>query len=117
MMNVLMEEIRLERPERFSGTYEISKGKLERAIEKALKKLERRLPEWTDTFPGTSSVDYRYEHVQNNNWECGMRTGTYWLAYELSGNLKFRKAAEKQLENPSPKPFIMNARALAKTIS
>lgn len=97
-MNVTEEELRPERWERFSRTYEIPKEKLERAIEMALKKLERSLSEWTDTFPGTCSVDYRYEHGANDNWECGMRTGTYWLAYELSGNPRFRQVAEKQLE-------------------
>ncbi|MBR3761620.1 MAG: glycoside hydrolase family 88 protein [Lachnospiraceae bacterium] len=94
---MIQRQIILEHPERFSGSYEISKQKIDMAIEKALNKLESNIPEWTDCFPGTSSVDYKYVPGTNNNWECGMRTGTYWLAYELSGNPKFREVAEKQL--------------------
>ena len=94
---MVKKEIILERPERFQGTYEISKGKLDRAIEKALDKLEQNIPNWTDRFADTNSVEYKYVPGSNNNWECGMQTGTYWLAYELSGNPKFREVAEKHL--------------------
>ena len=94
---MVKKEIVLERPERFAGTYEVPKEKLEKAIEKALDKLERNIPRWMDQFVKTESSDFKYVPGANNNWVCGMHTGTYWLAYELSGNSKFREVAEKHM--------------------
>lgn len=89
--------VTLEYPERFAQPYEISRAKLERAAAKALDRLERNLPKWENHFPLDYSVDFQYPKGINNHWECGMFTGLYWLAYELSGNEKFRTAAEKQM--------------------
>lgn len=94
----MREKIILNNPERFAKPYSISPEKLSKAIERALDKLERDIPRWTDYFAGGStSVDYKYRQGSNNNWVCGMQTGLYWLAYELSGNKKFRDAVEKHL--------------------
>ncbi len=60
---------------------------LNQAIEAAVNKLEARLPRFTESFTGTCSVNYRYTQNPNNNWVCGMNTGCYWLAYELTGCL------------------------------
>lgn len=94
---MVKKEIILEHPERFEGEYELSKEKIDKAIEKALDKLEKSIPNWTDSFARTNTVNYKYISGPNDNWECGMQTGTYWLAYELSGNPKFREVAEKHL--------------------
>lgn len=90
-------EIILENPERFLRTHEISKEKINSAIEKALDKLEKNIPKWTNNFASASSKNYKYLQGPNEHWECGMQTGIYWLAYELSGNHKFREVAEKHL--------------------
>ena len=87
----------LERPERFAGTYEIPKEKLTKAIEKATDKLESQLPMFGDQFGPCWSVDYKYPMKPNNNWVCGMFTGEFLLAYELTGNKKFKEVAEKQV--------------------
>lgn len=94
---MINKEIILEHPERFSETYVISKDKLERAAQNALDKLEKDIPNWTESFARTNSVDFKYVPGPNDNWECGMQTGIYWLAYEMSGNPKFREVVEKHL--------------------
>ena len=81
----------------FLKPHEVSKAKLDNAIQKALDKLEQGIPKWTDKFAGTSSVDYKYQQVPNKHWVCGMHTGLYWLAYELTGDKVFRDIAEKHL--------------------
>ena len=48
-------------------------------------------------FKNRIVYDFKYPQGANRNWECGMQTGLYWLAYELSGNERFREAAEKHL--------------------
>lgn len=89
--------IKLENPERFAKSHTISKSKIDIAVQVALEKLERSLPKWTDSFANSYTVDFKYPQITNCDWICGMQTGTYWLAYEMSGNRKFRDLAEKQL--------------------
>ena len=89
--------IALERAERFETPYEISKNKLMEAAQKALDKLERDIPKWENNFALDYSINFKYPQGINNHWECGMHTGLYWLAYEMSGNKKFRNVAEKHM--------------------
>lgn len=94
---MIKEKVALNNIEQFSKKYVIPKEKLTKAIEEASKKLEDRIERYGDTFPGTSSVNYKYTQGSNDNWVCGMLTGTYLLAYELTGNKRFREVAERQL--------------------
>lgn len=86
--------VELERGERFAKPCIISEEKVDKAIEEALAKLERNIPRWRDSFAKTHSVDFLYPQGLNNNWVCGMETGIYWLAYEMSGNPKFLEIAD-----------------------
>ncbi len=83
--------------ERFLKEYSIPREKLERALEVTVKKLEERIDKHGASFFKTQTEKYQYTESPNNNWVCGMLTGTYLLAYELTGNPKFREVAEKQL--------------------
>ena len=84
---MITQDVKLNNPERFSKEHKISNEKLKSAIEKALSKVEKNMTKFGDGFPGTCSKEFRYELGENKNWECGMYTGTYWLAYELSGKI------------------------------
>lgn len=94
---MITQDVVLNNPARFSKEHKISDEKLKSAIEKALAKVKKNMAKFGDKFPGTCSKDFRYELGENKNWECGMYTGTYWLAYELSGDAKFREMAESHL--------------------
>lgn len=95
---MLNRNITLTNPERFSAPYSIAPEKIDAAIEKALEKIERNIAAWDAGFVGTYTTGYRYPIGENNNWVCGMHTGLYLLAYELSGKKVFLDAAVKQLE-------------------
>ncbi len=84
-------------PERFKRPYSIPKEKLEAAAMAACNKLESLAKRNGLGFPATCSNDYKYISGPNNHWECGMYTGCYWLAYELTGNEFFRDIAEKMM--------------------
>lgn len=88
----------LNNPQRFAKPTKISKEKLNRAIEAACNRLSKLIPEFESSFPGTCSENYRYIPNVNRNWECGMFTGCFWLAYLLSGDVKFKNVALKHLE-------------------
>ncbi|CAM3643035.1 MULTISPECIES: glycoside hydrolase family 88 protein [Saccharibacillus] len=70
----------------------------ERAAGYALKQIDAGL----DTFgpcayPAPSSVGGVYPAIANFEWTSGFWTGMLWLAYELTGESKYRRAAESQL--------------------
>lgn len=77
-------------PERFKSIYKIDQKKLEDAAAKATEKLKAFSLEHGAAFTKTSSENYKYEESANNNWTCGMYTGCYLMAYQLTGDLWFR---------------------------
>ena len=94
---MVTKKITLDAPERFAKAHTIPKEKLEAAAKAACAKLKANAEKYGYGFPGTCSVDYKYVRAENKNWECGMYTGCFWLAYELTGDEFFRNVAEQML--------------------
>lgn len=53
-------KVELERKERFMTPYKIPEEKVERAIDEAIKKLEKNVSKYWSTFSKTSSVNFLY---------------------------------------------------------
>jgi unsaturated chondroitin disaccharide hydrolase len=94
---MVTEKIKLIEPQRWNKPHTIPREKLEAAAKAACDKLKAKTLKDGSGFPGTSSKEYKYSHLENNNWECGMYTGCFWLAYELTGDEFFEKVAEEHL--------------------
>ena len=92
--------IKLNNIERYAGGYDISQEKIQNAIKRATDKLysiAERLG--YDKFPtGESENPKLYSPGPNDNWICGMYTGSFLLAYELTGDKKFLDVATKHME-------------------
>ena len=84
-------------PERFKQAYTIDRAKLERAAADATEKLLLMYAESGGKFPNTSSTNYQYVYGENNNWTCGMYTGSYLMAYQLTGDQRFANIVEEQI--------------------
>ncbi|MCD7035518.1 glycoside hydrolase family 88 protein [Metabacillus sp. GX 13764] len=79
------------------------------AISAAVKKTEANLAKFTGLFPDDTTIGNVYHHREpqlpgqskggNFGWTTSFWTGILWLSYELSGEEKFRKAAEEQVES------------------
>lgn len=73
-------------------------------IRLALAQLDTMLPAFHGRFPGDTTLQGRYRLRQegphaagvNVGWTTGFWTGTLWLAYELSGEPRYREAAAQQ---------------------
>ena len=91
--------VKLNNEERFNFTYEIPKDKLDNAITKACKKLKSKIEYYGDMFPGTGTSNYKYTLSENNNWVSGLHTGTYLLAYKLTGDKCFLQVAKKHIKS------------------
>ncbi len=86
---VLAELAAIQVPERFKQIYTIDNSKLQLAAEVATAKLKAFAKDHGIGFIGTSSTNYKYTSSTNNNWTCGMYTGCYLMAYQLTGDKWF----------------------------
>nr|WP_318383613.1 glycoside hydrolase family 88 protein [uncultured Enterobacter sp.] len=72
---------------------------LSQAIGDVLSSIDAMLPRFTDTFPAASACDGRYPPVEKVDWTEGFWTGQLWLAWEVTGDDKYRAAAENLLDS------------------
>ncbi|MBB3061191.1 glycoside hydrolase family 88 protein [Microbulbifer rhizosphaerae] len=84
-----------------AGDRELIRG----AIDTALGRIDAGLEAFGDQYPEPSSVDSVYATIDNVEWTNGFWTGLLWLAYEASGEEKYRSAALKQVESFSARIF------------
>lgn len=87
----------LQDKERYLQAVSVDKEKVRAAMDRAVERLRRGLDKFTTGFPGTYSENFKYETSERFNWESGMMTGCWWLAYEYTGDEVFREAAEKHI--------------------
>lgn len=98
--SLLEEELdKIKVPERFKKAYTIDREKLEAAAAKATAKLKDFAMENGTGFIGTSSTDYLYPSSANNNWTCGMYTGSYLMAYQLTGDKFFANVVNEHVDS------------------
>ena len=72
---------------------------LDGAIGDVLIRLDAMLPRFTATFPSASATRGRYESVEKVDWTEGFWTGMLWLAWEVTGDDKYRAVAESLLDS------------------
>ncbi|RJT05459.1 glycoside hydrolase family 88 protein [Halococcus sp. IIIV-5B] len=86
-------------PNRYSEPSTTPQADLERALGTATDRVRGNLDEFYDTFPEASSEDLVYAPTDNmSGWTTSFWTGLCWLAYETTGEARYRRAAETQLE-------------------
>ena len=75
--------------------------KLEYALSEALKKIDYAMPQFTNgKFPSNNSTGNVYEAVSNTSgWTTGFWSGILWHAYELTGERKYRDAANSTVDS------------------
>ena len=86
-------------PGRFKKAYTIDRSKLEAAAAAATEKLLAIAEESGGKFPKTCSEDYQYVYGENNNWTSGMYTGSYLMAYQLTGDERFAEIVDDHIDS------------------
>ncbi len=85
-------------PEKFEKSFRVSKEKLQGALKEALKKIDGNLETFRTTFPSHNSENNVYFQLQNDDGWCqGFWSGILWLAYELTGEEKYKETALAQI--------------------
>lgn len=76
----------------------LTKADYESEIAFILSQIDRNIPDFTTKFPAPCSEGNVYEAIDNTEWTSAFWTGMLWLAYEVTGDQKYRTVAEQQLE-------------------
>ena len=87
----------LQRTDEIRARPPVSREKLDEIIAAVLARIDRNLDVFTDAFPTPSSQGGVYAAMDNTEWTNGFWTGMLWLAYEASGEGRYRQAAERQV--------------------
>jgi unsaturated chondroitin disaccharide hydrolase len=89
----------IKHPEKYSGSPTITGAFCETAIQYILTKIDENLYTFTDKFPAPASHKNIYPAIANVDWTASFWTGMLWLAYEITGDEKYRQIAEIHLES------------------
>lgn len=85
--------------QKFNDKPDMDKPHLEQAMQYILQKIDENLAVFTESFPGPVSTNNVYSPTDNTDWTTSFWTGMLWLAYEVSGDPKYRKVAEIQIKS------------------
>lgn len=97
-MNPVKEE-RIEKLGKYQSFGGIDPSEIKAAIDFVIKKIDENLESFTEKFPAPASKNNIYEAIDNTDWTSCFWTGMLWLAYEVTGDEKYRKLAELHLES------------------
>lgn len=85
-------------PARFEGQA-LTKAYCEQAIQFVLQKVDANLSTFIDRFPAPASQNNVYPAVENTDWTAAFWPGMLWLAYEITGDAKYRQLAEHHIKS------------------
>lgn len=77
----------------------ITDAEIQQALAIALKQTESCLPKFAHEFKHTFSEQNFYNTAPNDQWTNGFWTGELWLAYEHTGDDRFKEAAMFQVQS------------------
>jgi unsaturated chondroitin disaccharide hydrolase len=77
----------------------LSKENLKKAIDHVLAKIDQNLERYTNKFPTACSTELVYGEIDNVDWTASFFTGMLWLAYDVTGDEKYRKVAEIHIQS------------------
>ena len=95
-------ELRKEVREKYSKEVELPKEMLFGALHEALSKIDKNCKTFINLYPRPCSTNYIYPGILNggewDDWTSGFWTGILWLAYEITGEKRYRRIADFQMK-------------------
>lgn len=77
----------------------LSKEELKSALDFVVSKIDENLETYTEKFPSACTTNGMYRIKDNDDWTNGFWTGMIWMAYEYTGDEKYKKVADLHTEN------------------
>lgn len=96
----MIKEIKVEeikKRDEFLKTTLLTKSEVENAIELVIKQIDANMGFLKDKFPSSATKNNEYGIIENIEWTDGFWTGLLWLAYEYTGDEKYRELADKNV--------------------
>lgn len=93
--DINIEEIK--KRDEFLSNNLLTKSEVKQAIENVIKQIDANMEYFKEKFPYSATKNNKYEIIENIEWTDGFWTGLLWLAYEYTGDNKYRELAEKNV--------------------
>lgn len=93
--SIKVEKIR--KREEFLETKLLNREEVKLAIEEVIKQIDKNIQYFGEKFPYSATKNNIYPIIENIEWTDGFWTGLLWLAYEYTGENKYRELAEKNV--------------------
>ena len=87
----------IKKKEEFLNTKLLRKSEVKQAIDKVIKQIDMNMGYFKDKFPYSATKENKYPIIENIEWTDGFWTGLLWLAYEYTGENKYKELAEKNV--------------------
>lgn len=84
---------------KFENIPPLTQEEVKNALDFIIKKIDESLDTFTHKYPAPASVNNVYPAIDNIEWTNSFWTGMLWLAYEYTGDEKYRRVAEIQCED------------------
>ncbi|MBW4803750.1 glycoside hydrolase family 88 protein [Loigolactobacillus coryniformis] len=75
----------------------LSRQQLTKALDHVIMIIDHNMRFLGENFPTPATVSNHYQPMKNTEWTNGFWTGMLWLAYEYTGDAKYRQLAEKNV--------------------
>ncbi|HAT4314093.1 TPA: glucuronyl hydrolase [Clostridium perfringens] len=96
----MIKEIRVEeiaKKDEFLKTKLLTRAEVKNAIDLVIKQIDANMEYFKDKFPSSATKNNEYGIIENIEWTDGFWTGLLWLAYEYTGDKKYRELADKNV--------------------
>lgn len=77
----------------------LTMDEVKKGLDIVIKKIDINLDRYTNKFPSACTTNLKYRIKDNDDWTNGFWTGMLWLAYEYTGNEKYKKVAQIHTDN------------------
>ena len=89
----------LRNSHRFFNEGRVTPQTLKDALDLAIAHIDENIKVFGENFPASSTEQNHYPVTKNVEWTTGFWTGMLWLAYEYTGDDKYRKLAEVNVKS------------------
>lgn len=96
----MIKEIRVEeiaKKDEFLKTKLLTRAEVKNAIDLVIKQIDANMEYFKEKFPSSATKNNQYGIIENIEWTDGFWTGLLWLAYEYTGDEKYRELADKNI--------------------
>ncbi|MBO0477756.1 glycoside hydrolase family 88 protein [Vagococcus sp. DIV0080] len=85
--------------QRYYSSGYLSKKEITDALDRAIILIDENIKKFGETYPSPATKNGFYEKMKNIEWTNGFWTGMLWIAYEYTGDEKYRQLADRHVDD------------------